>query len=365
MAHHSYIENPLIADCALIPDEFSESHVEKIRDSFFRLGQQPGANGLQKQAWFRSVAQGASAVREPGNKNRPNRRLIAWKTGKAFEAQNLFFRTVDTSRLLPAGLADFRIQWYATKGIWDLLDSKKATDEIPFAGRKGFQMYALSGFIYELVVLRNMHDLAGGDIPIVIVNWDANDLDSAFDYWVALSKGELPEKEQRQKFFQLDDHFRHHKKNPCFTQADLLVRSLLSDPAVGYVPKFIVFLPMSAYVKARALFMHPSFVPPPALVENFPSGCGAANCTDDDCGAFDLTASRALAEDTALIRNNDWVMDVVRCNLWICNVEEPANISGKSLFQACKKCRDAFYCCKEHQFRDWSTHKNVCEPRAR
>ena len=145
--NRSYIEKPLIADCALILDEFSESYVEQIRDSIFRLGQQPGANGLQKQAWFRQVAQGASAVRERGNKNRPNRRLIAWKTGKPFEAPNLFFRTVDTSRLLPAALADFRIQWYAPKGIWDSLDSKKSKEEKQLSGREGFQMYALSGFV--------------------------------------------------------------------------------------------------------------------------------------------------------------------------------------------------------------------------
>ena len=145
--NHSYIDKPLIADCTLILDEFSESCVEQIRDSIFRLGQQPGANGLQKQAWFRQVAQGASAVRERGKRNRPNRRLIAWKTGKPFEAQNLFFRTVDTSRLLPAALADFRIQWYAPKGIWDHLDSKKSREEMPIAGRKGFQMYALTGFV--------------------------------------------------------------------------------------------------------------------------------------------------------------------------------------------------------------------------
>lgn len=145
--HHDYIEEALIENCALILDEFSETYVEEIRDSIFRQGQLPGANGLQKQAWFRKVAQGTSAFREQGTKNRPNRRLIAWKTGKPFEAQNLFFRTVDTSRLLPAALADFRIQWYAPKGIWDFLDSKKAREEIPYDGRKGFQMYALCAFV--------------------------------------------------------------------------------------------------------------------------------------------------------------------------------------------------------------------------
>ena len=145
--HYPYIEKALIADCSLILDEFSETYVEQIRDSLFHQGQQPGANGLEKQAWFRKVAQGTSAVRENGNRNRPNRRLIAWKTGKPFEAQNLFFRTVDTSRLLPAALADFRIQWYAPKGIWDRLDSRKPKEGMPFGGRKGFQMYALTGLV--------------------------------------------------------------------------------------------------------------------------------------------------------------------------------------------------------------------------
>ena len=44
-----------------------------------------------------------------------------------------------------------------------------------------------------------MHDLGCGDIPIVLVNWDANDLDAAFDYWVELSKGTLSKEEQRRK----------------------------------------------------------------------------------------------------------------------------------------------------------------------
>lgn len=53
--------------------------------------------------------------------------------------------------------------------------------------------------MYELVILRNMHDLGCGDIPIILVDWDANDLDCAFDYWVELSKGVLPDKEQHKK----------------------------------------------------------------------------------------------------------------------------------------------------------------------
>jgi hypothetical protein len=56
-----------------------------------------------------------------------------------------------------------------------------------------------------------MHDLGCGDIPIILVNWDANDLDRAFDYWVELSKGALPDEEQRKKMrvfqFRLGDIF--------------------------------------------------------------------------------------------------------------------------------------------------------------
>lgn len=65
--------------------------------------------------------------------------------------------------------------------------------------------------MYELVVLRNMHDLGCGDIPIVLVDWDADDLDCAFDYWVELSKGELSKEEQHRKCrfseFLLRDYF--------------------------------------------------------------------------------------------------------------------------------------------------------------
>jgi len=53
--------------------------------------------------------------------------------------------------------------------------------------------------MYELVVLRNMHDLSCGDIPIILVDWDVEGLDRAFDYWVELSKGVLPDEEQRKK----------------------------------------------------------------------------------------------------------------------------------------------------------------------
>ena len=66
--NHSYIDNPLITNCSLVLDEFSETYVVQIRDSIFRHGQQPGVSRLEKQAWFRKVAQYTSTIREQGEK---------------------------------------------------------------------------------------------------------------------------------------------------------------------------------------------------------------------------------------------------------------------------------------------------------
>ena len=45
-------------------------------------------------------------------------RLVAWKTGKPFTPENLFFRTVDTGRLLPMNAAEFRLQFWAHSTVW-------------------------------------------------------------------------------------------------------------------------------------------------------------------------------------------------------------------------------------------------------
>lgn len=50
-------------------------------------------------------------------------RNIAMKADADFSAENIFFRCVDTGRLLPMSLAGVRIQWYATKGFWERVDA--------------------------------------------------------------------------------------------------------------------------------------------------------------------------------------------------------------------------------------------------
>jgi hypothetical protein len=45
-------------------------------------------------------------------------RLVAWKTSKPYTPENLFFRTVDTGRLLPMNAAEFRLQFWAHNTVW-------------------------------------------------------------------------------------------------------------------------------------------------------------------------------------------------------------------------------------------------------
>ncbi len=100
---------PVMSSCELEMMEFPASKIETLRDDVLfekeRLAiEQYGFSPFER--WYRDIA---------GVKN--HQRSIAWKTGKPFASENLFFRTIDTSRLLPMSLADFHIQIYATKGL--------------------------------------------------------------------------------------------------------------------------------------------------------------------------------------------------------------------------------------------------------
>lgn len=52
-------------------------------------------------------------------------RVIAWKSNTPFKPENLFFRTVDTGKLLPMSAAEFRIQYWAHKGLWNKAKSRE------------------------------------------------------------------------------------------------------------------------------------------------------------------------------------------------------------------------------------------------
>jgi hypothetical protein len=134
---------------------------------------------------------------------------------------------------------------------------------------------------------------------------------------------------------------------PCFPQADLLVRSLLADPAVGYVPPFIVFFSATKSGRATVLFTNPSHRPPQAFLSTFPQRCSAVHCTADDCGFVNLPGSRCLMKGSKMVRQGNFEKGVVLCNLWGCAIAyDPEN--GTTLSR-CQKCKEALYCSVEHQ----------------
>lgn len=140
--NHQYTSKALISECNLVCDEFSEKYVEEIRNTLFS-GQETQDGPSDVELWFKRVAQWPSPIRSTNHKT--NSRLISWKTGTKFHAENLFFHSVDTSRLLPMALADVRVQWYADKETWAWLDSREKQRGIE--PRKTFQLMTLARLV--------------------------------------------------------------------------------------------------------------------------------------------------------------------------------------------------------------------------
>ncbi|KAJ7785699.1 hypothetical protein B0H16DRAFT_1657248 [Mycena metata] len=348
-----------ISDCQLVNWEICVEDVQSLAEVVFNdLEERCGDKGSAYQNWFRSVATGKDAVVDERSREEgvfDNSRLIAWKTDKPFKRENLFFRTVDSGRLLPMHLADFRIQIYGHKYAYEKLDASEG-------GRKGWAYIYLSCYMYRILVLRNMHDRGGADIPIILTAWDDEHTKRALDYWTDLSKGEWCDEEQRLRCnpihsnrfrrshspVQECDAFCRHQVLPCFYQTDLLVRSLLSDPAVGYVPPFIIFHSMVPNGNTCILFTKPLHVPPPSLTHNWPASCNALECERADCAPLDMNLSRSLVDKSHMVR--EWA-----------NVGPRRTLDVK--LQRCQRCKEVLYCSSAHQTRDWRLHKNVCEKR--
>ncbi|KAK0454192.1 uncharacterized protein EV420DRAFT_604756 [Desarmillaria tabescens] len=338
-------ETPLMSSCELDMRELSGSKTETLRDDvlFEKEKITIERHGFSPfQRWYREIA----SVKK-------RQRTIAWKTGKPFVPENLFFRTVDTARLLPMNLADFRIQIYATKGLWAPMEQNGNTES--------WTNITILGLMHHMLVFRNMQDYAGGDIPIVCIDWDKELVDAAMDYWVELSADKWTKEECETKFCQVAAKV--HGRNPCFYQVDLCVRALLLDKDVGYVPPFIVILEARKDGKARALFTRPSHCPPPSILNTLPKTCGSATCTDSKCiGMWRIEDCRSLHYPSPMIRELQRYEDRVVCNLWGCEVKPELDADGKVVgLQRCQKCKEVLYCCREHQSVDWYTHKRVCE----
>jgi len=163
---------------------------------------------------------------------------------------------------------------------------------------------------------------------------------------------------------------------PTFAQADLLVRAHYADPAAGYIPPFIILMPLSVSGKARVLFTKPSHMLPQAFAQSWPSYCLNPACGDSNCGMIDFTKSRCLAEGTAMVREGPWLPHRVICNLWGC--EQKRN-GGDVRMKCCERCKEVIYCDHDHQVPlgfalhclqltnvcsqklDWGHHRKVCE----
>ncbi|KAJ7151594.1 hypothetical protein C8R46DRAFT_913703 [Mycena filopes] len=352
------MERARISECQLVNWEIDVEDVQAlVRMMFDEVEPDCGEGGSAYQKWFRSVAMGKDAVVD----ERPteegvldNTRLIAWKESKPFKPENLFFRTVDSGRLLPMHLADFRLQIYAHKSSFEKLDTMER-------GRMEWGSLVLTCYIHRILVLRNMHDKGGGDIPLILTAWDDAQTKLAFDYWVDLSKGDWSEDERRLRYQECDAACRYVVL-PCFYQTDLLVRSLLSDPAVGYVPPFIMFHSLTHNGNTCILFTKPAHVPPPSLTQNWPASCNSLKCERTHCAPVDMGLSRSLVDKSPMVR--EWATVGPKrtvCNLWGCEVQYSKDSDVK--LQRCQRCKEVLYCSSAHQTRDWGVHKNVCEKR--
>ncbi|KAJ7037487.1 hypothetical protein C8F04DRAFT_952847 [Mycena alexandri] len=349
------VQPACISECQLVNWEIDTPDVKSLIKINFETMEEKGGSPYQK--WFRSVATGKDAVvadtRSGEEDMFDNCRLIAWKTGKAFKPENLFFRTVDCGRLLPMHLAPFRVQIYGHDSCFKKLDEFEG-------GRRRWASHVLSCYIHRICVLRNMHGMGGADIPIVLTLWDDERTKRALEYWVDFSKGEWSREAQERRFEECDA-FCRRQVIPSFLETDKLVRALLSDPEVGYVPPFIMFHSLPSDGNTCVLFTKPLHVPSPSLTKNGPASCNAKNCHRDGCSRIDIALSRSLVDKSHMVREWDIVHPKrTMCNLWICQVQH----SSDTKLQRCQRCKEVFYCSSAHQTLDWRVHKNVCEKRS-
>ncbi|EJD34929.1 hypothetical protein AURDEDRAFT_75733 [Auricularia subglabra TFB-10046 SS5] len=333
----------LIRDIFFHLREYDIPQVKSIREAIVRIEREKDPGDAVFYQWYRRAATRGS----------DGERLIAWKKNSEFTSEQLFFRSLDTGRLLSMALASFRMQFYAYPNLWAHW-SKCGTDDDIVKGIEGYLNWKLIKHMHTILVLRNFHDMYAGDIPLVFVDWTEDELERVLDYFVALS---APKKERDDRHQSLLLTIRGHTGTPCMYQADLLTRALFSDPAVEYLPPFIVFQPTKATRKSRVLFRAPDCAPPLSLLQTLPQSCIGSGCTSaahPDCGMYVWDRLHVLHPNSHLVRSHNHFRGIF-CNHWPC-------LQDEGLVQ-CSRCKDVRYCSTRHQAADWNLHKRVCEAR--
>ncbi|EJD34933.1 hypothetical protein AURDEDRAFT_188883 [Auricularia subglabra TFB-10046 SS5] len=344
---HEATRPALIRDIFLQLREYDIPEVEAIREAIIGLEKDKDPSVALFYQWYRRAAVRGS----------DGQRLISWKQTSKFDSKHLFFRSLDTGRLLSMALADFRVQFSAYQHDWDHWSNCGKGEETD--GIAKYLNYTLITHMHTLLVLRNFHDMGAADIPFIFVDWTADELERVLDYFVALSapKEERDDKRLAEEFDSLLLSIRGHGCTPCMYQADLITRALFSDPAVEYLPPFVVFQPIRSDRKARVLFRAPDCAPPLSLLQSLPNTCGGTGCdtkTHPTCGAYVWDRLHVLRPGSHLVRPYNRVRGVL-CNHWPCHTQE-------GLVQ-CSRCKEVRYCCPQHQAADWHIHKRVCEAR--
>ncbi|KAK7456460.1 hypothetical protein VKT23_010709 [Stygiomarasmius scandens] len=334
---------------------------EEIRNSLIQRENMIGVTSPWKN-FYRTCSQ-KSGIRD-----------VVWKDGKDYDMQYLFFKTLDTGRLLPMKYAAVRIQFYMDRETWKEItksqDGKEGIDEETLCVIMALGMT-------EIMVLRSFVDVGGSDIPIVIVNWCDEHLTKVLDCWIAMSAGKLSDAEADAVVC----------PNAYAYEIDLLVRSLLQDPTLEYVPPFILFF-QGQERKFTPLFISPHLIPPAYILQSLPKHCGSLPCIDKECRinywsglhcdnpakikclstdmlkldkTDPLFASQSSSEKRFWRLKARWEPRRDLCNFWGCEVSRGGG--GNSALKRCAKCKEVFYCSSEHQKHDWCQHKTVCEKR--
>ncbi|KAJ3505018.1 hypothetical protein NMY22_g17729 [Coprinellus aureogranulatus] len=109
--------------------ELSVDHVEGLVKQLFELEQlwhaqtndiRPNQRWSHWRRWYHQVAAGSAALRETVADGRlTNARLISWNPKEPWGPGSLFFRSLDTCRLLPVESAVFQVNLYASAHTWD------------------------------------------------------------------------------------------------------------------------------------------------------------------------------------------------------------------------------------------------------